>query len=394
MYKKLIEQKIAEGVIEKSHAPWSSNSIIIKKDGKLRMVIDYRTLNKVTVRDAYPMPKIQDLMDCLKGSKWFTGVDCVQAFHQIPMADERSRDLTTFRGPVGGLFRYRYMPMGLINAMAIWSRFIDTAMEDYLHQCVLCYADDCLIFTKSDNVDDHVNDIEKVFRQFEKFGIKIKASKLMLGRKQMPFLGIIITEHGMEPNPEKTKAIRELKEPTTLKQLRRVLGIFAYYRKFIPCFSIHAAPLYDLTKTKDQGKREKIEMTEKGRNAFEFLRDAICNEPCVLHYPDWDEGSATYHDEQQIEHLYTSVQKESRKKEGMTMTVDHDERVVFGPYNKMMDVMPIIRKQTKAKAGSNDKGSILPTEKTEMKKEERQSTGSRLKLLEGDERIAQRRTRR
>ena len=291
IHKKMIEQKLAEGVIEKSFAPWSSNSLIVKKDGKLRMVIDYRALNKITVRDAYPMPKIQDLMDCLKGTKWFTGVDCVQAFHQIPMADERSKDLTTFRGPTAGLFRYRYMPMGLINAMAIWSRFIDTAMEDYLHQCVLCYADDCLIFTKSEDVEDHVRDIEKVFKQFEKFGIKIKASKLMLGRRRMPFLGIVITENGMEPNPEKTKAIRELKEPTTLKQLRRVLGIFAYYRKFIPKFSIHAAPLYDLTKAKEQGKRArgKIEMTEKARESFKFLREAICNEPCVLHYPDWDE---------------------------------------------------------------------------------------------------------
>ena len=86
------------------------------------MCIDYRQLNKLTVQDAYPMPKIQDIMDCLKGSKWFTGIDCVQAFHQIPMADERSKDLTTFKGPTGELFRYRYMPMGLVNAMAVWSR--------------------------------------------------------------------------------------------------------------------------------------------------------------------------------------------------------------------------------------------------------------------------------
>jgi hypothetical protein len=237
------------------------------------------------------MPKIQDIMDCLKGSKWFTGVDCVQAFHQIPMGDERSKDLTTFRGPAGGLFRYRYMPMGLVNAMAIWSRFIDTVMEKYQHQCVLCYADDCLIYTKSDNVDDHIADIRKVFKQLDDYGIKLKASKLILGRKSMPFLGIIITEDGMTPNPEKVKAVRNLQPPKTLKQLRSVLGIFAYYRRFIPAFSKRAAPLYEQTKKNVQNKRDRggrIELTVESLKAFEDLKQIITEAPIVLHFPDWE----------------------------------------------------------------------------------------------------------
>ena len=106
-----------------------------------------------------------------------------------------------FKGPQGGLFRYRYMPMGLVNAMAVWSRFIDTVMEKYHHESVLCYADDCLKDTKSDNVDDHIKDLENVFKQFEKYGIKIKASKLKLGCKNMAFLGIVITDQGLVPNP-------------------------------------------------------------------------------------------------------------------------------------------------------------------------------------------------
>jgi len=178
--------------------------VVIKKDGKLRMVIDYRALNKVTVRDAYPMPRIQDITDTLGGTRWFTGIDCVQAFHQIPMSDERSRDLTTFRGPAGGLFRYRYMPMGLVNAMAIWSRFIDRVVAKYHYQCVLCYADDCLIYTKSEKVDDHVADLRKVFEQLRQHGIKIKASKLKLGCTDMPFLGIVITKEGIKPRENKS----------------------------------------------------------------------------------------------------------------------------------------------------------------------------------------------
>ena len=137
------------------------------------------------------MPRIQDVTDALQGTHWFTGIDCVQAFHQIPMADERSRDLTTFKGPTGGLYRYKYMPMGLVNAMAIWSRFIDTAMQG-MSEFVLCYADDVLIYTKSANVEDHIRDVERAFKQFERYGIKIKSSKLKSGLKQMPFLGVII----------------------------------------------------------------------------------------------------------------------------------------------------------------------------------------------------------
>ena len=192
VYMNEIAKKAQEGVIEPSRAPWCSNALLVRKDGKIRMVIDYRALNKITVKDSYPMPRIQDVTDVLQGTHWLTGMDCVQAFHQIPMADERSRNLTTFRGPSGGLYRYRYMPMGLVNAMAIWSRFIDTTMAG-MDDFVLCYADDVLVFTKSSNVDDHIADLEKVFKQLEQNGIKIKASKLKLGLKLMPFLGVVIT---------------------------------------------------------------------------------------------------------------------------------------------------------------------------------------------------------
>src|SRR4051812_10243897 len=105
------------------------------------------------------------------------------------MADERSKDLTSFRGPSGGLFRYRFMPFGLVNAMAVWSRFIDTVMGQYQFQFVLCYADDCLVYTKSESLDDHLRDLEIVFAQLKKYGIKVKASKLKIALKRFLFWG-------------------------------------------------------------------------------------------------------------------------------------------------------------------------------------------------------------
>ena len=203
-YAQMIEAKMKENIIEPSNAPWCSNAILIRKDGKTRMVIDYRALNKITVKDSYPMPRIQDVTDALKETQWFTSIDCVQAFHQIPMGDERSKDLTTFKGPTGGLYRYRYMPMGLVNAMAIWSRFIDTAMEG-MKDFVLCYADDVLIYTKHSNVEKHVEDLENVFKRLEQYGIKIKASKMKLGLTQMPFLGVTITQEGFNQTLRRSK---------------------------------------------------------------------------------------------------------------------------------------------------------------------------------------------
>ncbi len=198
-------------------------------------------------------------------------------------------NLTTFKGPAGGLYRYRYMPMGLVNAMAIWSRFIDTAM-DGMSDFVLCYADDVLIFTKSLNVDDHIRDLEKVFIQFEKCGIKIKASKLKLGLKHMPFLGVIITKEGMIPNPDKTAAIEKLDYPKTLKEIRSILGMFAYYRRFIAKFSEIAAPLYEQTKKWIRNPRnvKGIILSDESKAAFDFLKKAISTEPIMLHYPDWE----------------------------------------------------------------------------------------------------------
>ena len=320
LFAEMTAKSLKQGIIEPSHAPWSSNAVLVKKDGKTRMVIDYRSLNKVTVKDAYPMPKVQDLMDQLRGTKWFTGIDCVQAFHQIPMANERAKDLTTFRGPGGGLFRYRFMPMGLVNAMAIWSRFIDKTMSDYQYDCVLCYADDLLIYTKSESVDDHIRDVRKVVERLRAHGIKIKNSKLKLAVKEMPFLGVKITENGIIPNPEKTKAIRELTAPKSLKQLRRTLGIFAYYRKFIPKFSERAKPLYELTKKSASNKRDKgrITFTAEAEAAFEDLKKAITEEPIVLHYPDWDQPFE----------IHTDASKEAIAAI-LTQKIDGVERVIM-----------------------------------------------------------------
>lgn len=212
-------------LISESSAPWSSNIVVVRRNGKPRMCIDYRNLNRQTIRDVYDMPKIQDLHDCLQGAAWFSGLDCNAAFHQIPMADERSKDLTTFSIPGGGLWRYEVMPMGLINAPAVWSRFIDTALAQYRWDFVLTYADDILVYSKG-SAEEHIQHLHKVFDALDKVGIRLKASKVMLGMKELPYLGMLIGVDGIRPDPAKTKAITELGFPTTTHLLRQVIGTF------------------------------------------------------------------------------------------------------------------------------------------------------------------------
>ena len=284
------EEKVKQGIIEKSSAPWSSNCVCITKNGKTRIAVDYRKLNAVTVKDNYLLPTVQEIVDSLEGMHWFTSVDACQAYHQIPMHSERDKDLTSFIVPGGGLYRYRYMPFGLCNAGAVWTRFIDSVLSNLRWDICLVYADDILIHTRSPRVEDHIRDLDTVFARLRQFNIKVKADKVRLGLKELPFLGQLVGTEGIRPDPAKTKAITELKKPRNVHELRRVMGMFTYYRKFIPHFADIAAPLYSYCGKNAQNKRNsraEIALTDEAAQSFETLKGHLTREPIMLTYPDW-----------------------------------------------------------------------------------------------------------
>jgi len=286
-----VEEKLNQGIIEKSSAPWSSNCVCINKNGKTRIAVDYRKLNKVTVKDNYLLPTVQEIMDSLEGTHWFTSIDACQAYHQIPMATERDKDLTTFVVPGGGLYRYRYMPFGLTNAGAVWTRFIDNVLQGLRWNICLVYADDILIHTKSLNVKDHIRDLDIVFERLNKYNIKVKADKIRLALIELPFLGQLVGENGIRPDPEKTKAITELPAPRNVHDLRRAMGMFTYYRKYIKNFANIASPLYELCGKNAHHKREKnreIILGLEAQQSFDVLKKHLTSEPIMLHYPKWD----------------------------------------------------------------------------------------------------------
>ena len=197
------------------------------------------------------MPRVQYLTDCLVGARYFTAMDAAQAFHLIPMHDMRSRNLTSFATPSGGLFRYKRMPFGLRNAMAVWSRLIDRALKGAQWRTASAYADDVLCYTKKDDFKAHIDEVERIITMLGDAGIKLKAIKLELGHMELPFLGFRVGRDGVRPDPAKTMAISSLQPPTKgnkVKAIRGHLGMFGHYRKFIKDYAKIAAPLHALTK--------------------------------------------------------------------------------------------------------------------------------------------------
>ena len=289
---KQTEEKLKQGIIEKSSAPWSSNCVCISKNGKIRIAVDYRKLNEVTVKDNYLLPTIQECLDQLHGTRFFTSIDAAQAYHQIPLATERDKDLTSFVVPGGGLYRYKYMPFGLVNAGAVWTRFIDEVLEGLRWNICLVYADDILVYTKSNDVRDHIRDLDKVFDKLDEYNVQVKGDKMRLALRELPFLGQLVSEEGCRPDPLKTRAITDLVAPTSVHQLRRVMGMFAYYRKYIKGFADIAAPLYELCGKNAQNKRnaqtKNIALSERQMKAFEELKRLLTTEPIFLKFPEWN----------------------------------------------------------------------------------------------------------
>ena len=279
------------GVIQDSVSPWSSNVVLVRHpDKKPRVAIDYRKLNSHTVKDAYMLPRVDHVFDVLNGARFISATDCHSAFLQIPMADARSRELTAFVAPDGGLYEFLRCPFGLVNAPSVWQRLIDNVMADYKWKFALTYVDDICIFTKSDNISDHIRDLDLVFDRLDTHGLCVKASKTFLARQELPFLGHLIGMDGIKPDPRKLAAITEMPLPTSLKQLRSTLGTFNYYRKFVKNFSKIASPLNTLMKKDQSSKRcvgNKIEYTEEQIQTFGTLKEALTSEPVCLAHPDW-----------------------------------------------------------------------------------------------------------
>ena len=274
-----LDELLQAKIITPSNSPYASPLVIVKKpDGSIRPCVDFRKLNAVTVSDSYPLPRVDESMEFLSGAKYLTTLDLFAGFMQVPMERE-SQKYTAFITS-RGLFEFKYMCFGLKNAPATFSRLMQYVLSGLLFHSSMIYMDDMSVASKTWN--EHLLHLEEVFRRLDYHNLRLKMKKCTFARRELPFLGYLITTEGVVPDPANVKKLAEFQPPTTVMATRSFLGFVNYYRRFCPGFSTIARPLNNLTK-----KENKFNWTLECQNAFETLKKMVTNSPLLI-YPKFD----------------------------------------------------------------------------------------------------------
>lgn len=285
-----INQLLQTQVIRESCSPYASPIVLVKKkDGSLRMCVDYRQLNARTRKDAFPLPRIEETLDMLSGARWFSTMDLASGYNQVPVT-EADRAKTAFCTPFG-LFEWNRMPFGLCNAPSTFQRLMQRMFGDEQCQSVLLYLDDIVVF--SSTVEQHLKRLEMVLMRLLNEGLKAKLEKCAFFRPEVRYLGHVISQHGVATDPSKVDAVANWRCPTNVPELRSFLGFASYYRRFVEGFARLAAPLHRLvaelggSRSRRAPERGFVEAwSEECRHSFEALKGKLVAAP-VLAYADF-----------------------------------------------------------------------------------------------------------
>ncbi|XP_069802715.1 uncharacterized protein [Dendropsophus ebraccatus] len=285
--KKLLKEMKDSNVIQESQSPWAAPIVLVKKkDGNIRFCVDYRKINTITHKDAYPLPRIEESIAALGSAAYFSTLDLTSGYWQVPMAPE-DREKTAFTTPMG-LFEFTSMPFGLCNAPATFQRLMERCLGHLNFQSVLLYLDDVIVYSRT--YEDHVHHLAEVFQVLIDHGLKIKPSKCHLLKPQVNYLGHVVSAEGIQPDPEKISAVEHWDTPKTVKEVRSFLGFAGYYRRFIPHFAQVAEPLNELLRgcpRESYNRRLPVEWSERQEIAFQTLKRLLTTPP-ILAYPDYN----------------------------------------------------------------------------------------------------------
>ena len=274
-----IESLLKQDIIRPSRSPWSAPIVVVcKPDGSIQLCVDYRKLNDITTKDAFPMPRIDDAIDAMRGANYFTTLDLASGYWQVRLDDdaqEKAAFATSF-----GFYQWSCMPFGLCNAPATFQRLMYTVLHDLIPHVCLVYLDDIIIFSSS--LQEHLVRLRAVLERLRDAGLKLKPSKCSLAQTSVKYLGHLFSAAGVVPDPAKIAAVSTWPAPTTVTQVRQFLGFVTYCRRFIQDFAKIATPLYAITK-----KQATFSWSPDAAKAFRKLIDCLTSHP-TLAFPNTD----------------------------------------------------------------------------------------------------------
>ncbi|XP_057201512.1 uncharacterized protein LOC130561305 [Triplophysa rosa] len=267
------------GVIEESNSDWASPIVLVPKtDGSIRFCVDYRKVNAVSKFDAYPMPRIDELLDRLGTARFFSTLDLTKGYWQIPLSPV-SKEKTAFTTPFG-LHQFVTLPFGLFGAPATFQRLMDRILRPHATYAA-AYLDDIIIY--SNDWQRHMEHLRAVLGTLRETGLTANPKKCAVGRVEVRYLGFHLGHGQVRPQINKTAAVATCPRPKTKKEVRQFLGLAGYYRRFVPNYSELASPLTDLTKKEAP---DPVQWTERCQQAFTQVKAALCGGP-LLHSPNF-----------------------------------------------------------------------------------------------------------
>lgn len=269
----LINELLSNGAIRPSHSPYASPVVMVrKKNGKTRLCVDYRLVNKETIKENYPLPIIEDLIDRLSGHKYFTVLDFRAGYHQISLAED-SIPITAFITPEGK-YEYVRVPFGLTNAPYVFQRAVDSILDDLRFNKAIVYLDDILIPSK--NLDEGIKNLKQVLRRLQDNGVCLNIAKCIFLAEEIEYLGYNIRGGNVQPSTSKLTAINEFPDPKNIHHVRQFLGLVGHFRKFVPDFAHKSKPLTKLLK-----KGQPWIWQPEQENSFKTLKESLVTAPIL-----------------------------------------------------------------------------------------------------------------
>ncbi|KAG1937121.1 hypothetical protein F2P79_018352 [Pimephales promelas] len=271
-----VQQSLDTGVARPSNSSWAAPIVMVrKKDQTLRLCVDYRPLNKRTIKDAYPLPRIQDTLDTLSTARYFSTLDLTSGYWQVELTP-RARKATAFCTRKG-LFEWNVMPFGLCNGPATFQRLMDRVLAGLQWETCLVYLDDIIVLGRDRT--EMLERLSQVFGRLRAANLKLEPSKCVLFREQVAYLGHIVSAKGVATDPQKIQKVAGWPTPQNVAEVRQFVSLASYYRRFVKDFASVAKPLHELTK-----KYARFNWTDKCQEAFEQLKSRLTSAP-VLGYP-------------------------------------------------------------------------------------------------------------